>query len=273
MVAPLLTAGVSDEVAQELQMPVGPQMLEDVEELMPARSATLTDPGTPNQIVMEQHSLQHFPSQPWCKMCVESRGHDSTHREQSKIAAVVPQLLLDDGYVGDGGPLQIACFPWEQTPLLEPSTRRWCPTPRRWTCPVLLRQQANGCVTWCMNAFCLHGDKERVLQLLLDKMAKECRPEGRDWQILRQVSPTQSHQSNGAAEKAVSTVRGLARTFLAVTINKIPSFAVTTHSPMLPWTIRHAAWILTRYTVRRDTNESVRTGSWTEKQKGNPATG
>ena len=64
--------------------------------------------------------------------------------------------------------------------------------------------------------FFLHGDKEGVLQLLLDKVAKECRPAGQDWQILRQVSPTQSHQSNGAAEKAVSTVRGLAGTYLAV---------------------------------------------------------
>ena len=37
---------------------------------------------------------------------------------------------------------------WEQTTLLEPSTRPWCPTPRRWTCLMLLRQQPNGCVTW-----------------------------------------------------------------------------------------------------------------------------
>ena len=133
---------------------------------------------------------------------------------------------------------------WEQAPLLEPSTRRWCPTPRRWTYPMLLRQQPNGCVTRGMNAFVKQGDKEGVLQLLLDKVAKECRPEGQDWQFLRQVSPTQSHQSNGAAEKAVSTVRGLARTFLAVLKDKIPSFEVTTHSQMLPWTIRHAAWIL-----------------------------
>ena len=110
MVAPLSTAGVSDEVAQELQMPIGPQMLEDVEEPMPARPATLKDPGTPDQIVMEQHNLTHFPSQPWRKMCVESRGHDSTHREQSKKDAVVPQLQFDYGYTGDGGPLQIACF-------------------------------------------------------------------------------------------------------------------------------------------------------------------
>ena len=54
MVAPLSTAGVSDEVAQELQMPMGPQMLEDVDEPMPARPTTLRDPGTPDQSVMEQ---------------------------------------------------------------------------------------------------------------------------------------------------------------------------------------------------------------------------
>ena len=43
-------------------------------------------------------------------MCFESRGHDSSHREQSKIHADVPQLQFDCGYMGDGGPLQIACF-------------------------------------------------------------------------------------------------------------------------------------------------------------------
>ena len=72
--------------------------------------ATLRDPGTPDQIVMEQHNLTHFQSQLWCKMCVESREHDSLLREQSKIDAVVPQLQVDHGYIGDGGPLQIACF-------------------------------------------------------------------------------------------------------------------------------------------------------------------
>ena len=77
---------------------------------MPARPATLKDPGTPDQIVMELRSVTHFPSQPWCKMCVESRGRDSPHRQQWKNDAVVPQLQFDYGYMGDGGPLQIACF-------------------------------------------------------------------------------------------------------------------------------------------------------------------
>ena len=144
LVAPLLTACVSDKVAQELQMPIGPQMLDDVEEPMPARPATLEDPGTPDQIGLEQHSLTRFPRQPWCKMCVESRGRDSPHREQSKIDAVVPQLQFDYGYMGDGGPLQVACFlRKKRTPLLEPYTRRWCQTPRRWRCPHVVAATAD----------------------------------------------------------------------------------------------------------------------------------
>ena len=49
LIAPLSTTGVSDEVAQELQMPIGSQKLEDVEEPMLARLATLRDPDTPDQ--------------------------------------------------------------------------------------------------------------------------------------------------------------------------------------------------------------------------------
>ena len=43
-------------------------------------------------------------------MCVEARGRDSPHREQSKIDAIVTQLQFDYGYIGDEGPPQIACF-------------------------------------------------------------------------------------------------------------------------------------------------------------------
>ena len=84
--------------------------------------------------------------------------------------------------------------------------------------------------------------------MLLDKVAKECRP-GQDWRILRQ------------AIRAMELLRKpspqfqdlLAGTYLAVLKDNIPSFEVTTHSPMLPWTIRHAAWVLIRYSVRRET--------------------
>ena len=189
-------------------------------------------------------------SQRWCKMCVESRARESPHREQSKIDAVVSQLQCDYGYMGDAGPLQIACFQVGADTSSGAIHATMVPDSKKVDMPYVVAATAKWVRDLRYERFCL---PEGVLQFPLGKVAKECRLEGQGWQILRQVSPTQSHQSSGAAEKAVSTVRGLATTYLAVLKDKIPSFEVTTHSPMFPWTIRHAAWILTRYNVRGDT--------------------
>ena len=233
-------------------MPMGPQMLEDVDEPMPARLATLRDPGAPDQIVMEQHNLRHLPNQPWCKMCVESRGHDSPHREQSKkIDAVVPQPQFDYGYMGDGALCRQRASSCEQIPLLEPSTRRWCQNPRRWKFPSLSQQQPSGCVT-----FVYMETRERVLQLLLDQVAEECRSERQDWHG-RFCDKCHRHRAIRAMEQrrkpSPQHVDLLEHIWQGSKKSKIPSFAMTTHSQMIPWTTRHAAWILTRYNVRRDT--------------------
>ena len=155
--------------------------------------------------------------------------------------------------MGDGGPLQIACFLVGADASSGAIHATMVPDSKTMDMPHVVAATAKWVRDLGYERFCLRGDKEGVLQLLLGKVARDCCPEGQDWQILRQVSPTQSHQSNGAAEKAVFTVRGLTRTYLAVIKDKIPSFEVTTQSAILPWTTRHAAWILTRYNVRRDT--------------------
>ena len=138
LVAPLSTAGVSDEVAQELQMPICPQMLEDVEEPMLARPATLKDPGTPDQIVMEHHNLTHFPSQSWCKICA-SNLEDVIHSIENSRKSM--QLSLNCNMTTGTWETEALCrlraSSWEQTPLLETSkkmdtpyvvaaTAKWC---------------------------------------------------------------------------------------------------------------------------------------------------
>ena len=57
LVVLLMTAGVSDEVAQELQMPIGPQMLEDVEEPMLARPARSNRDGTVKSDTLSESAL------------------------------------------------------------------------------------------------------------------------------------------------------------------------------------------------------------------------
>ena len=139
-VAPLLTAGVSDEVAQELQMPMGPQMLEDVEKPMPARPATLRDPGTPDRIVMEQHS--------------------------------VPQLKFDYGCMGDGGPLQIAFSLVGADTSSGSIHETMVPDSKKMDMPYVVAATAKGVRDLVNGRFCLHRDKEGVLQLSLDKSGK-----------------------------------------------------------------------------------------------------
>ena len=151
-------------------MPMGPQMLEDVEELMPARPATLRDPGTADRIVMEHHSLTHFPSQPWYKMCVESRGRDSKHREQSKIDAVVPQLQFDYGY-GRWRPSADCVFPCGTDTSSGAIHPTMVPDSKKMYMPHVVAATAKWVHDLVYERFCLHGDKG-VLQLLLDRSGK-----------------------------------------------------------------------------------------------------
>ena len=127
---------------------------------------------TPDQIVMEQHSLTHFPSQPWCKMCVESRGHDSPHREQSKIDAVVPQLQFDCGYMGDGGPLQITCFLVEADTSSGAIHATMVPDSKKMDIPVVVAATAKWVRDLGYERFCLFGEKKEFYNCYLTKWQK-----------------------------------------------------------------------------------------------------
>ena len=107
LVAPLSTAGVSDQVGQELQMPTGPQMLEDVEEPVPARPAT----GTHHQIVMEEDNLTHLSESTLVRDVRRiSRSRTVENRCSCASADFVPEAFC-----------RLRASSWEQTTLLEPS--------------------------------------------------------------------------------------------------------------------------------------------------------
>ena len=96
---------------------MGPQMLEDVEEPMPARPATLRDPGTPDQIVMTAQS-DTLSSQPWCKMCVEPQ--DMIHHIENSRKST--QLCLNFSSTTGTWVTEALCrsraSSWEQSILL-----------------------------------------------------------------------------------------------------------------------------------------------------------
>ena len=70
--------------------------------------------------------------------------------------------------------------------------------------------------------------------------------------VTTRASPTHSHESNGGAERAVQSVRGLARTLVTQVEHRI-GLTFGADSPLWLWAFRHAGWILTRFGRRRDT--------------------
>ena len=176
--------------------------------------------------------------------------------------------------MGDGGLLQIACFLVGADTSSGAIHATMVPDSKKMDMPNVVAATTKWVRDLGYERFCLHGDKEGVLQLLLEKVAKECRPEGQHWQILRQVSPTQSHQSNGAAEKAVSTLRGLAETYLAVLKDKNPAFG--SDNTLSDASVDDQTCSMDSHSIqceKRHTNDPVREDSWTELQERDPATG
>ena len=96
MVASLSTAGVSDEAAQELQMPMG-----SADAGRRARSSTLKDPGTPDQIVLEQHTSDTLSESTPCARCA-SNLEDVIHRtvNSRKSMQLYLNFSLIRGYIG-----------------------------------------------------------------------------------------------------------------------------------------------------------------------------
>ena len=76
--------------------------------------------------------------------------------------------------------------------------------------------------------------------------------DGKAEQITCQVSPKGSHESNGAAERAVQQVRGMARVYLEH-VRENTGSAFPPKSLWWAWALRHAAWIYNRFHVRADT--------------------
>ena len=122
--------------------------------------------------------------------------------------------------MGDGGPLQIACFLVGTYTFSGAIDETMVPDSTKMDMLYVVAGTAKWVRDVACERFRLHGDKDEFFRCWRTKWRRNVVPQDKTGKFLRQVSPTQSHQSNGAAEKAVSTVRGLARTNLAVLKDK-----------------------------------------------------
>ena len=265
-VSSMLAHVVKERVAVQVMpavsvLPSGPhedrdvlvQALEDQPmELAEEGARGFANPNRPNEETVERHNLTHLPAAAWFDICVRTRGRDAPHREAaaSKIDAVRPVIEMD--YAEQGMSNQ----PHDNVKALIAIDRS---SGAIYASGVMQKGDDGGYVTQSLSVWIdslgytmvtLHSDKEPAICWVRDRVQANLTERGMS--VTTRASPTHSHESNGGAERAVQSVRGLHRTLVAQVEDRT-GLIFGADSPLWLWAFRHAGWILTRFGRRRDT--------------------
>ena len=177
---------------------------------------------------------------------MKGRGREAPHQDQrgSMLDSVLPVIQCDFGYLTDVGEEPVvALFASCRSSTNLLATR--CTTKGPIDTYVVA---AFASWIWELGhaRLIIQSDGQTAIPALVSAVRDTVIADGEAEQITCQVSPKGSHESNGAAERTVQQVRGMARVYLEHVREK-------TASEFPPKSQFHAAWIYNRFHVRADT--------------------
>eukprot|EP00442_Polarella_glacialis_P024951 CAMPEP_0115080094 /NCGR_PEP_ID=MMETSP0227-20121206/18487_1 /TAXON_ID=89957 /ORGANISM="Polarella glacialis, Strain CCMP 1383" /LENGTH=1738 /DNA_ID=CAMNT_0002467699 /DNA_START=420 /DNA_END=5636 /DNA_ORIENTATION=- len=204
-----------------------------------------------------RHEATHVPYQPWCRICVSSRGIAAPHRDlQAKVTdpqpMAVPVLALDftflKGVVGEkGGVVLAGVCDTGMYGFATSLTSKGGPLDR----PV------EAVLRYC-NEAALHGtlrartDGEPSITRIAAAVATARAPA----QTVVEIRPPGEPDAKGAVERWIREVCGVVRS-LGLMVEARWKKALGSQSPALPWAVRHAAFLINRYQPRRRLNDET----------------
>ncbi|CAJ1425309.1 unnamed protein product [Effrenium voratum] len=206
-------------------------------------------PRIPNRAERELHDLTHVPYQSWCEVCTMSRGKEDKFAGISDEQAERPRpvVQLDFGYgrtapAGNDGEATGAVQAEEDDPselgkmlvATDSHTKSLIAVAVSGKGAQSLRQCTEAIVRHSMQlgfgGLVVQADGEPSTKQLLKSVQEARRRLGLSTEI--RLSGTDQHQSNGAAERAIQTIRRLANTYRKSLEQKIEAQAAA-HFPQL----------------------------------------
>ena len=206
-------------------------------------------PQQPTEQERKEHNLTHLPYRSWCTICVESKGRANNHPQQK--TSKLPVVQCDFAYIKGIHDKQVI-------PVL---TAIDVETGMSMAIMVQDKQKQFTYLTQCLQTFLtecgrtqailaptiLQSDQEEYLVSLLKTTARTIGSN-----ITVRQSPAYSSQSQGSIERFHRTLFNQVRTLTAQLRSNYKLNNISINHPIMPWVIRHAAYLLNRYAIHND---------------------
>ena len=208
---------------------------------------SLRTPEPPTDAARMAHNATHVPFRDWCPICVASPGRSSPHRRVvvNKTADTLPKFQTDYMFIRTVAESKTQpCITFVETRsgvvISFMCTRKG--GYEDLTKEILRHFEAYVFV----NPVIIQCDKEMSIIDVCRKVARE-----RNARTVLRFAPKTSHQSNGFVEAVHGHIQGLARCH-QTQIETNTGVQHSAISPAIPLAIRHAGFVLSRFTVRPD---------------------
>ena len=211
------------------------------------RAKGMKAPQQPTRQERFEHNLTHLPYRTWCPICVKSKGRMDNHPKQTSKQ---PVIQVDFTYMKAFGDKQVL-------PVL---TAIDVESGMAMAVLVKDKNQQQQYLVRCLQTFMfecgraqatlspttLQTDQEDFILNLLKTVAQNL---GANINVRQ--SPAYSSQSQGSIERYHRTLMGQVRTLLQQVTTSY-NLTLSVQHPILPWIVRHAAWLLNRYAIHND---------------------
>ena len=212
---------------------------EDNQQAIRARATTMPKQPTEQEII--EHNLTHMPYRSWCPICIQGRGRADAHPQRSSNR---PIIQIDFAFL-KGFENQYT------TPVLTAIDIE------TGLCSATLVPNKATMMDFCVNtviAFIMEtgrtsamvqSDNEPYLKALVQAVASKVPG------ISTRHSPAYSSQSQGSIERLHRTLFGQARV-IREHIRTNYGFYVGMNHPVMPWLIKHSAFLINNYLIHSD---------------------
>jgi hypothetical protein len=201
-------------------------------------------PYTPSDQERLEHAATHIPFRVWCRHCCDGKARDWPHKRDYGPPPEIPMVAMDFLFLNtdiDDEVLTVLSLKEKPGQAVGATA-----LPDKSASEFAVAAVAGYLDFWGLNDVTLKCDQEPSMKKIVDVLKEK-----RTHRTLVELSPKYSHQSNGVIESAHYHLEAQIRT-LKSDFEQKTGVLITAKSMMTPWLVRHAAWLITRFSIGAD---------------------